>query len=608
MGNHNQSYRTDIQFLRGISVVVVILYHLQVSGFDNGYLGVDIFFVLSGFLMAKLTDRVSPIIFFKKRFKRLVPAYLVTVFFTSLIVICITSPVDANQRIDRILFDLFALSNFAFWYENSYFSSLAFKPLLNLWSLGIEIQFYIIAPFILPFLKKKKIILFMFIVGSFIASLILLTVSPKTSFFMLPTRVWEFLFGAVAAWFFVGRKFSDIIEFLQFLSIIIIASVIMFYPLPNDSQNILTGHPGPAALLVVLATTILIVAKNEKLNNINGIFMKGFIKLGDYSYSIYLTHFPIIVLVNYSPFGGTKLGFDNLWSLSAIVILTTISSYVLYNYVERLRYKENIKFSVIGIAISCVMLSLYGSYINSLKYTKKELSIYKAWEDRDQYRCGKINRIINPTSKICKLGEVASNNRVLLLGNSHADSLKAVFVEIMNKKGISTYFYVANNPLMSKKHNEHIVANELLRKKIETVVIHFSTSFFNINENRKKLNSFLKLMNEVKIDVFFIAPVPNYKVHLPKSLLKQLSDSKYQFPTKYVSEYYSDNSDFFKFINNNFIDDFFIFYPHLIMCPKNKCKYQDESIPYYFDGGHLTLTGARSLSSLFDKLTFILEK
>ena len=206
------------------------------------------------------------------------------------------------------------------------------------------------------------------------------------------------------------------------------------------------------------------------------------------------------------------------------------------------------------------------------------------------------------------MGEVASNNKVLLLGNSHADSLKAVFVEIMNKKGISTYFYVANNPLMSKKHNEHIVFNELLIKKIETVVIHFSTSFFNINENRKKLNSFLKLMNEAKIDVFFIAPVPNYNVHIPKSLLKQLNDSKYQFPTKYVSEYYSDNSNFFKFINNNFIDDFFIFYPHLIMCSNAKCKYQDESTPYYFDGGHLTLTGARSLSSLFDKLTLILEK
>ena len=206
MNSNSKLYRADIQLLRGISVLLVVFYHLNISGFDNGYLGVDIFFVLSGFLMAKLTDKVSPVEFYIRRLKRLFPAYLVTIFFTTLAVFFITYPDAVNQRLDRLFFDLFALSNFSFWSESSYFDIVTFKPLLNLWSLAVELQFYLIAPFLLPFLRKRKIIHFTIMFGSLAASLVILTISPKTSFFMLPTRIWEFLFGAFAAWFILSDK------------------------------------------------------------------------------------------------------------------------------------------------------------------------------------------------------------------------------------------------------------------------------------------------------------------------------------------------------------------------------------------------------------------
>ena len=112
--NSHQIYRADLQIIRGTSILLVFLYHLKIPWFQNGFLGVDIFFVLSGFLMAILTEKVSPIEFYARRLKRLLPAYFVVVLVATAVVITITIPVNSNQRLDRIFYDLVGLSNFAF--------------------------------------------------------------------------------------------------------------------------------------------------------------------------------------------------------------------------------------------------------------------------------------------------------------------------------------------------------------------------------------------------------------------------------------------------------------------------------------------------------------
>ncbi len=603
MNLNNKSYRADIQLLRGISVLLVVFYHLNISGFDNGYLGVDIFFVLSGFLMAKLTDKISSLEFYIRRLKRLLPAYLVTIFFTTLAVFFITYPDAVNQHLDRLFFDLFALSNVSFWTESSYFDTITFKPLLNLWSLAVELQFYLIAPFLLPFLRKRKIIHFIIMFGSLAASLVILTISPKTSFFMLPTRIWEFLFGAFAAWFILSDKESNLQKYLRFLSIFTIVVVLAFYPLSPNSFNILTGHPGLAVLIVVAGTAILLVLRIDKIISIHSSIVKGLIKLGDYSYSIYLTHFPIIVLVNYRPFRGNILGFDTMWNLAVILILTFISSYILYNYVESLRYAKKIIILSLSVVFSCVVLGVYGSHINSLRFSEKELAIFNAAQDRGQQRCGKLFRILNPTSNICRLGKVNSKNRILLLGDSHADSLKTAFTNAMDNVNYSTYFHISFNPLMSERSNSKVIMDETLKNKVDSVVIHFSLGLFKNSDYVLQLISFLNLMKESNVRVFFIAPVPTYlDVSVPMELFSQIKDQNYLFPSITQSDYYLDNDSFFKFIKENNIDNSFIFYPHLVMCPVEECIYEENGSPYYFDSQHLTLTGARILNPLLNNL------
>lgn len=139
-------YRPDIQILRGIAVVFVILFHLNVPLFSHGFLGVDLFFVISGFLMALLYERGQTFKFYQRRANRLLPAYFATTVATVAISAFITLPSEQIQVMEQGVFAAFFMSNIGFWAQNSYFSTSEFTPLLHLWSLGVEIQFYLIVP------------------------------------------------------------------------------------------------------------------------------------------------------------------------------------------------------------------------------------------------------------------------------------------------------------------------------------------------------------------------------------------------------------------------------------------------------------------------------
>ena len=595
------AYRADLQLLRGVSILLVFFYHLKINGFQNGFLGVDIFFVLSGFLMARLADKVSPFEFYVRRLKRLLPAYFVVVLLSSLAVIYVALPVDANQRLNRLFYDLVGLSNFAFWAENSYFSSSSFKPLLNFWSLAVELQFYLLAPFLLPFLHKRKFILILIIFTSLLLSMAILTVSPKTSFFMLPTRLWEFLFGAYAAWFALKDSKEKITHRFRLVALSSLLAVIFLYPLPTDSLFILTGHPSVAAFIVVISTTVILNLGLDKIVSINSWLSQILIKLGDYSYSVYLVHFPIIVLVNYSEFGGTTLGYKNIFQLITIIILTIVSSFLLYNYVEKLRYTKNTLISIFVLVVACFLLGIFGIKLNKLNYSENEILIFNAWKDKAPYRCGKLSRIFNLKSKICLIGEDLNGDGVLLLGNSHADSIKTTFQKSMEDKGITTYFYVANNPL-TPSQNAEVIKNEILLNGINSIVIHYHPIFYGIDINVEIMKDFVELMSEIDISVRFIAPVPVYKHHVPKMMLQLLNEPISNFLLTDYKQYKIDTEGFYEFLNDSNISQENVWYPHTIYCPESECAYQKNGVPYYFDSGHLTLTGARELQPFFNEI------
>ena len=172
--------RTDIQIMRGIAVLVVVFFHLNIGFFANGFLGVDLFFVVSGFLMAVLYKRGKVREFYLRRASRLMPAYFATIVLTLLFSAFLTLPAEHSQVVEQGLFGTFFLSNFGFWLTDSYFSSTSFKPLLHLWSLGVEAQFYLIVPLLFWMHWRSKLISLTVLLGSLFACLVVAQISPYT--------------------------------------------------------------------------------------------------------------------------------------------------------------------------------------------------------------------------------------------------------------------------------------------------------------------------------------------------------------------------------------------------------------------------------------------
>jgi len=281
------------QIYRGIAVLLVVLFHLFPSYVPNGYLGVDIFFVISGFLMATLfhtsdSSRKGKV-FIIKRFKRIYPAYIGTLLIFLLYSVFIFSPYDFYNVLIQALSGIFLVPNFYFWRTDSYFDAINFQPLLHYWSLGVEIQFYLLVPFLTIFFSKSRLWILCCFLLSFSACIILLMVSPEVSFFLVPFRIWEFMFG-----YFVVHFFNRKLNSSNFLYAIALCSLLYLL----FSRHNFHPHPGFGALLVCVLTAFLIKFP-PKTNFLKLNFFNALEKIGTYSYSLYLVHMPLIAIVWY---------------------------------------------------------------------------------------------------------------------------------------------------------------------------------------------------------------------------------------------------------------------------------------------------------------------
>lgn len=331
-------YRKDIQILRGLAVLLVVLFHLGLNGFQDGFLGVDIFFVISGFLMAQLYNPRHKKHFFMQRALRLLPAYFTVILITTFFISMSVLPSESAPFLKQLIYANLFLANVGYWLQNSYFSKLEFNPLLHLWSLGVEIQYYLMIPILFGFLKEQQPWR-VWIIGcaALVACWMLLFISPKTAFFMLPFRLWEFLIGYLAAYYaptpFSSTTSRRLGTFLLGLMPIGIILAGLTSAINGDALSVIHGHPGLIALLVTFATgLILVFSLQPQLEN--SVAGRGLEMLGHYSYSIYLVHYPIIVLFLYQPFSGTRLKPDTLLEGMFLSGLIALSAYLLYQWIE----------------------------------------------------------------------------------------------------------------------------------------------------------------------------------------------------------------------------------------------------------------------------------
>jgi peptidoglycan/LPS O-acetylase OafA/YrhL len=298
-----RSYRPDIDGLRAVAIISVVAFHTRLEYFNGGFVGVDVFFVISGYLIGTVVyrdtrkSRFSIGRFYERRVKRILPALLTVLLVCNLIALFLLSPLELRRYCEESFSAVFSVSNIYYWLRSNYFNPVtAYKPLLMSWSLGIEEQFYLLFPltlFLLHRVAKRWIFhsILAFSVLSFVWCVVCTNVYPSAAFYLLPTRAWELGLGVLIAIREVDQnvspRFSPVLaNILGGLGLaLVVLSVLTF----TES----TRFPGVAALLPTLGTALLIVSPasfvNRRLLTVRPMTFVGLI-----SYSWYLWHWPLM--------------------------------------------------------------------------------------------------------------------------------------------------------------------------------------------------------------------------------------------------------------------------------------------------------------------------
>lgn len=594
-----------IQILRGVAVLLVIFFHLGVPQFSGGFLGVDAFLVISGFFMQQIysqdTSSHKVFNFYMKRMKRLLPAYLVTAFLVLIVSFYRFLPHERIQATEQFLSSTLFTSNITYWLGNQYFSASELRPTLSFWSLALEIQFYITFPvlFWLLFKNLKAFIALNFL--SLALFILLNRVSPESSFFLLLPRLWQFGLGmfcskylsTLAKWA-SKSQFSEVAIFRT--SVLLEISLVCFYKvLPSNTTGIYN-------ILICCLTGIALSSSADslKLWKIE-IWLN---KLGNASYSIYLTHLPVIVLLNYIPFQGNNVPLQSHVKFSLSLLLIAISGLLLYFMVEKpFRRIKDIKklFAIYGLTIAVAITFYFNATPLSIASSDHRTgNISLALTDRSEFRCGVLARVeiihkLTRGPESCWI-TAPTSSRYLLVGNSHADAIKTALGEGLGQQGISLALLRDNMALTEK--NLGLATSEALKLKVQGIVLHAS-------HGNTDYNSFMKLAKFAQTNnlrLIIIGPVPTFDASIPEYLLKNhTQETTIIHGQRNDLQGYHDEINFFQSnkseLQYQFIDIESIF------CPKDCEIASNDGHPYYFDGGHLTLTGSRFL---IDKISVML--
>lgn len=593
------TFRKDVQVLRGVAVLLVVLFHLGVPGFGRGFLGVDVFFVISGYLMALMYDPADKPGFFAKRARRLLPAYFATVIGTLCAALVITTPNDFDQLASQGLFAAFFASNIGFWSETSYFHNAAFLPLLHLWSLGVEIQFYLFVPAIAWMVEKLRAPGYLVLtVGSALVCFAVVGISPKTSFFWMPLRLWQFMIGFGIARFAIDKRWEGRCQWMGSVGLVAICLVAMVFPIAGDRPSFLRGHPGAAALAISIATGLVLAAGLPSRVTVHP-GARALEAFGNCSYSVYLAHFPVIVLALYSPFAGTVLASHSAGQFAFVVALVIVASGLLYAMVETPFRRPGLHPRSAGYAaLAVVGIAASGTAIQNAFAAPAQRPIFAAWTDRAPYRCGKIYRILHPTARTCELtGLSAPRNTILLVGDSHADSIKKSFADVAAAAGTAVWFSVENNPLLPGGAGPASVVAEAARRGAREIVLHYTRE----GSKTAPIQALAELADTRGISVAVIMPVPEWPHHVPAMLWQSIRHGG-PLDRQTLEEDTRSNAELTRMLAGIHVAHFKIYSVADLLC-KPECMLKDPGgHVLYFDAHHLTLSGAALLRPVFEKV------
>lgn len=644
-------YIREIDGMRALAVLAVVVFHLDAVFLPGGFSGVDVFFVISGYVVTKsVVDHQSRhrlpfhkylVAFYARRVVRIFPALIVMLLITSLATVMFIPESWLSQSLSKVGIWAFAgLSNFALvWHTDGYFSPRTeFNPYTHTWSLGVEEQFYIVAPLILfiwlASIKRESSWRVCALAAMPLLGLASLWISaqqtsqhPMQAYYLLPARFWEL---AAGAWLFqmqhsgwlrrINRHSLNVSMWLG-ATLVTIGFVI------SDKSQ----FPWPWALLAVIGTSLMLLAithPNGRKTFLHSILASSpIVYIGKLSYSLYLWHWPVYTLMRWTT------GLDNISQYAIAILLSFTFAALSYHLVEnpsRNHRQVKLRSNLWKVSTGVTVVSLCALLVWQMYILRPKLSLSVT---ADTYAWQALEHRVNDVDP--NLSKRWSERSIFVVGNSHTGAYSTLLNEVKHRYGVNVHkFQIMECPVVHLLHPQHETAH--CRKVIENLlhffyahgkpgdiiffaslrthrivdqwirfgkehastISHSQQTLANIELAQKQAIPLLEKLNELKFNVIIDEPKPVFDTvpyrcsdwfnrhhsicggnSIDKEFLMQISR-----PVRKSIEQI-----------RGYFPHVYIWRPFDVLCPDNTCNVKHNGQPLFFDGDHLSGYGNRFL-------------
>ena len=652
-------YRADIDGLRAVAVLPVVLFHAGLAWLSGGYVGVDVFFVISGFLITGIIaremaeKRFSILEFYRRRARRIFPALTVMTVATLVVAYFLLTPNEYVSVAESATAVSVFSSNFYFWKNVSYFQSAAeVRPLLHTWSLAVEEQYYVFFPLLLWLLNlsRRRLagLLWLVAIGSLALSIAMVAWKPSAAFYLLPTRAWELMLGGLLALGLIpGPKRESITTVASLLGVALILTPVILY-------TSATPFPGLAAVPPVVGTMLIIWAGGSGPIG-RALSWSPVVAVGQASYSIYLWHLPIFAFAEYLV--ANRLTVAAGLALSALSVLLGFLS---LRFIElpfrrsgpRAARERQALIAFCGmplIAALGIIVMLTNGAPNRLSPSARQIIDAPNDKTRHHAECMTLDARVIPAAEACHLGQAGAIPEALLLGDSHsmvtataleeaalrrrksflfaavADCPSGLGFQVVTEERSSSLGYCAT-------YNREMLTLALESPNIRTVVISSRWTNWRIgepansadfpspppllrdalgsasspNENKAKWErGFLLLIAKLvaaEKKVVIVGPLPEPQFNVPHRLHVQSFGIAPPIHAIAKAHYQLRHRAILEFFDTIKEPGVSFVWPVRMICKDDTCPIIENGKPVYFDHNHLSVYGARKTGPLYDPI------
>jgi peptidoglycan/LPS O-acetylase OafA/YrhL len=613
-------YRADIDGLRAVAVMLVVAFHLGARDFFGGFIGVDVFFVISGFLISSVIlrdieeSRFSLVAFYERRIRRIIPALVVMLFVTAAVCCYYQLPSQLVSTAKSLLAATFSFSNVFFLMTTNYFSNNDTKPFLPTWSLAVEEQFYIVFPLFLMLIRRFlpgrfKTAIVSVAVASFILSAWSLHAFPSAVFYLPITRAWELLLGTMLAMGIFPRIESKI--WRNVCSALGLAGILVSGSFP---------FPGVAGLVPCLGAALIIAAGQTGSSVVGRLLsLKPVVFIGLISYSLYLWHWPIIMFQHMSVLQIPNASNHVLKGTAVIVsmIVATLSWWFVERPFRKGRWMLKGASAFRFAAVSTGLLTALGVSILALhglpsRYTHQELTLASYINTDVPARSGTCfiesgGAGRKPYDAENCLRQDPSKKNYLLIGDSHAAQLWYGLHNTFPNMSLLQATASGCEPSIQDKHlrlldnldnrlngdicrpmMDYVYRDYLAKHHVDRILIAARWE----QEDLPRLDYTIRTLKGQGFDILLFGPIIQYDADLPWLLVTSLRQNDPDLPRRHrLTRYEGLDEEMSKLAANTWGVGYVSYFN--MLCPNKVCiELLGSETPLQSDYGHLTMSGS----------------